>query len=83
MLTPKDDVLGVVRFYNQEKCFGFIEPNSGDSGDCFFSQSALPRGLVVNDGDVVSFTMIENIRKPGRFAATNIRLVRRYNGTPG
>ena len=78
------EVLGVVKFYNPEKGFGFIAPETGDAADCFFGSSSFAgEPIVINKGDVVAFVRVENDRKPGRFRAVDVRLVRRANGTPG
>jgi CspA family cold shock protein len=48
---------GKVKFFNRVKHFGFI---TGDDGkDYFVHQSGLESGVVLNDGDSVSFEVVE------------------------
>ena len=53
-------VEGAVKFYNRMKHFGFI---SGDDGkDYFVHQSGLKADVQLNEGDRVSFDVVEGDR---------------------
>jgi cold shock protein len=69
-VTPM--VMGTVKFYNDMKGFGFIQPNDG-SKDVFVHATALERagmrGLV--EGQKVSFDTAED-RRSGKIAVNNI-----------
>ena len=48
---------GVVKFYNVNKSFGFI---TGDDGkDYFVHSTGLKEGVIINEGDKVSFDIVE------------------------
>ena len=65
-------IMGTVKFYNDMKGFGFIQPNDG-SKDVFVHATALERasmrGLV--EGQKVSFDTAED-RRSGKIAVNNI-----------
>lgn len=61
---------GVVKFYNTEKAFGFIQPDE-EMEDIFFHKSACPDG-VPQEGDTVMFQMSEG---PKGLVATQVRVV--------
>jgi CspA family cold shock protein len=64
---------GTVKWYNDQKGYGFIQPDDG-SKDVFVHASALERagmrGLV--EGQKVSFDL-QTDRKTGKVAADNLR----------
>ncbi len=64
---------GTVKFYNDMKGFGFIQPNDG-SKDVFVHATALEaagmRGLV--EGQKISFE-VEKDRRTGKDAAANLQ----------
>ena len=64
---------GTVKFYNDMKGFGFIQPDNGGK-DVFVHATALPRagirGLAV--GQKVSFDTAED-RRTGKIAVNNIQ----------
>lgn len=64
---------GTVKFYNDQKGFGFIQPDAGGK-DVFVHATALERaglrGLV--EGQKVEFDTAED-RKSGKVAVANIR----------
>ena len=64
---------GTVKFYNDQKGFGFIQPDDG-SKDLFVHATALERagmgGLV--EGQKVSFDTAED-RRSGKVAVNNIQ----------
>jgi cold shock protein len=66
-------LIGTVKFYNDMKGFGFIQPNDG-SKDVFVHATALERagmrGLV--EGQKVSFDTAED-RRSGKLAVNNIQ----------
>jgi CspA family cold shock protein len=64
---------GIVKFYNDQKGFGFIQPDNGGK-DVFVHVTALERagmrGLV--DGQKVAFDTAED-RRTGKVAVNNIQ----------
>ena len=66
---------GVVKFYNDQKGFGFIQPEDG-SKDVFVHATALERAGMhhLNEGQKVTYD-IEQDRRSGKSAAANIQLV--------
>ena len=64
---------GKVKWYNSQKGFGFIQPDSGDR-DVFVHATALEaagmRGL--NDGQGVSY---ETREERGKVSAVNLKLI--------
>ena len=67
---------GVVKWFNPQKGFGFIQPNDG-GGDVFVHISAVERaGLAgLDEGQAVSYD-IEQDRRSGKASATNLRIDR-------
>ena len=67
-------IMGTVKFYNDTKGFGFIQPNDG-SKDVFVHATALERagirGLV--EGQKVSFDT-EQDRRSGKVAVGNLQV---------
>ena len=61
---------GTIKFYNQQKEYGFIKPSSGDK-DIFFHKS----GLIdeVTSDDRVTYNLEEDEKKRAR--AVNIKVV--------
>ena len=64
---------GTVKWYNNQKAFGFIQPEAGGN-DIFVHISAVERaGLsTLNEGQKVSFEVIAD-RRTGKSAAENLR----------
>jgi cold shock protein len=64
---------GVVKWFNSQKGFGFIQPENGDK-DVFVHISAVERaGLhTLNEGQKVSFDIVAD-RRSGKSAAENLR----------
>ncbi len=64
---------GVVKWFNSQKGFGFIQPESGDK-DVFVHISAVERaGLsTLNEGQKVSFDIVADSRS-GKSSADNLR----------
>lgn len=65
---------GVVKWFNSTKGFGFIQPNDG-GGDVFVHISAVERSGLggLAEGQAVSYDL-EQDRRSGKAAATNLRL---------
>ncbi|MFH0862421.1 MAG: cold shock domain-containing protein [Candidatus Altiarchaeota archaeon] len=53
---------GTVKFYNRMKRFGFI--TGDDKKDYFVHQSGVQEGVQLNEGDRVSFEVVEGDRGP-------------------
>jgi CspA family cold shock protein len=66
---------GTVKWFNTQKGFGFIQPDTGDK-DVFVHISAVERaGLTgLNEGQKVTFDVVAD-RKNGKTAAENLRAV--------
>ncbi len=62
--------VGVIKSYNPEKGFGFIE--NGDKQLFFFHSSKLEKGYKPSAKDTVSFQNIVSKKKPGSFDAIDI-----------
>ena len=64
---------GTVKWFNNQKGFGFIQPDDGGN-DVFVHISAVERaGLsTLNEGQKVSFEVVAN-RKTGKSSAENLR----------
>jgi cold shock protein len=55
-------VNGTVKFFNRVKSFGFI---AGDDGkDYFVHASGLNPGVTINEGDKVTFEVVEGEKGP-------------------
>lgn len=65
---------GVVKWFSAAKGFGFIQPNDGGD-DVFVHISAIERSGLreLQDGQAISFDL-EQDRRSGKLAATNLRL---------
>ena len=66
---------GTVKFYNDQKGFGFIQPDDGGK-DVFVHATALERAGIrsLNEGQKVSFdTQVD--RRSGKTAVSNIQAV--------
>ncbi|SCW87839.1 cold shock protein (beta-ribbon, CspA family) [Rhizobium mongolense subsp. loessense] len=66
---------GTVKFFNQNKGFGFIHPDDG-STDTFVHISAVQRsGLTsLSEGQKVSYEIVED-RRSGKSSAENLKLL--------
>ena len=67
---------GVVKWFNSQKGFGFIQPNDG-GGDVFVHISAVERAGLrgLDEGQAVSYE-VEQDRRTGKASATNLRIDR-------
>jgi CspA family cold shock protein len=66
---------GIVKWFNSQKGFGFIQPENGDR-DVFVHISAVERAgmSTLNEGQKVSFEIVAD-RRTGKSAAENLRAV--------
>ncbi len=64
---------GTVKFFNDDKGFGFITPENGGQ-DVFVHMSALQRGESLREGDKVSFEVGQD-RKTGKSKAENVSVL--------
>ena len=66
---------GTVKFYNNQKGFGFIQPEDGGK-DVFVHISAVERAGMnnLNEGQKVSFDVVAD-RRTGKSSADNLRAV--------
>ena len=66
---------GTVKWFNQQKGFGFIQPNDG-SKDAFVHVSALERAGIrdLREGQKVSYELVAD-RKTGKQAAENLSIL--------
>jgi CspA family cold shock protein len=66
---------GTVKFFNDQKGFGFIQPDDGGK-DVFVHISAVERAgmRVLNEGQKVSFEVVVD-RRTGKSSADNLRAV--------
>ncbi len=66
---------GTVKWFNNQKGFGFIQPEGGDK-DVFVHISAVERAgmSTLNEGQKVSFDIVED-RRSGKSSADNLRAV--------
>ena len=66
---------GTVKWFNSQKGFGFIQPETGGN-DVFVHISAVERAgmTTLNEGQKVSFDVVAD-RRSGKSAAENLRAV--------
>ncbi|MCW1414120.1 MULTISPECIES: cold-shock protein [Rhizobium] len=64
---------GTVKFFNNDKGFGFITPDNGGT-DVFVHVSALRGGASIRDGDKVSYDVGQD-RKTGKSKAENVSVI--------
>jgi CspA family cold shock protein len=66
---------GTVKWFNTQKGFGFIQPETG-SKDIFVHISAVERAgmRTLNEGQKVSFDIVTD-RRTGRASADNLRIL--------
>ncbi|MCR6502903.1 cold-shock protein [Shinella sp. CPCC 101442] len=62
---------GTVKFFNQDKGFGFITPDNGGA-DVFVHVSAVQPGAPLRDGSKVSYDIGQD-RKTGKSKAENVQ----------
>ena len=66
---------GIVKWFNNQKGFGFIQPENGDT-DVFVHIGAVERAgkITLNEGQRLSFDVVTD-RRTGKSAADNLRAV--------
>jgi CspA family cold shock protein len=64
---------GTVKFFNDDKGFGFITPETGGT-DVFVHVSSLQQGSSLREGDKVSFEVGQD-RKTGKSKAENVSVI--------
>jgi CspA family cold shock protein len=64
---------GTVKFFNDDKGFGFITPDNGGA-DVFVHVSALERGSSLKEGQKVSYELGQD-RRTGKSKAENVNLL--------
>ncbi len=65
---------GTVKWFNDAKGFGFIQPDEG-AADVFVHVSAAERaGLRLNEGDKISYDVVAD-KRSGRSSADNLKMV--------
>ncbi|HEY7384174.1 MAG TPA: cold-shock protein [Beijerinckiaceae bacterium] len=66
--------MGTVKFYNDQKGFGFIQPDNGDK-DVFVHATALERAGIrgLREGQKVSFDTATD-RRSGKIAVNNLQV---------
>ncbi|TQX84299.1 MULTISPECIES: cold-shock protein [Rhizobium] len=64
---------GTIKFFNEDKGFGFITPENG-GGDVFVHVSALLSGGTLSEGQKVSYEVGQD-RKTGKSKAENVRQI--------
>jgi CspA family cold shock protein len=66
---------GTVKFFNDQKGFGFIQPDDGGK-DVFVHISAVERAgmRVLNEGQKIAFDVVAD-RKTGKSSADNLQAV--------
>ncbi|WP_306840241.1 cold-shock protein [Neorhizobium huautlense] len=64
---------GTIKFFNGEKGFGFITPETGGQ-DVFVHVSALQRGGSLREGDKVSYEIGQD-QRTGKSMAENVSVI--------
>ena len=63
---------GTIKFFNEDKGFGFITPDGGGKDLFVHASNVQPQGQHLKDGQKVSFTVGEGRKGP---EATDVRVV--------
>jgi CspA family cold shock protein len=64
---------GTVKFFNDQKGFGFIQPDDGGK-DVFVHISAVERAgmSALNEGQKIAFDVVADRKNPGKSSADNL-----------
>jgi cold shock protein len=67
---------GTVKFFNDQRGFGFIQPDDGGK-DIFVHISAVERAgmRVLNEGQKIAFDVVADRKNPGKSSAENLQAV--------
>jgi len=67
---------GTVKFFNNQRGFGFIQPDDGGK-DIFVHISAVERAgmRVLNEGQKIAFDVVADRKNPGKSSAENLQAV--------
>jgi cold shock protein len=67
---------GTVKFFNDQRGFGFIQPDDGGK-DIFVHISAIERAgmRVLNEGQKIAFDVVADRKNPGKSSAENLQAV--------
>jgi CspA family cold shock protein len=63
---------GTVKFFNEQKGYGFIEQRAGVE-DVFMHIGEMADGMMPRKGDILNYDMGKNKKKPGKLMAVNVR----------
>jgi len=67
---------GTVKFFNDQRGFGFIQPDDGGK-DIFVHISAVERAgmRVLSEGQKIAFDVVADRKNPGKSSAENLQAV--------
>jgi CspA family cold shock protein len=67
---------GTVKFFNDQRGFGFIQPDDGGK-EVFVHISAVERAgmRVLNEGQKIAFDVVADRKNPGKSSAENLQAV--------
>ncbi len=67
---------GTVKFFNDQRGFGFIQPDDGGK-DVFVHISAVERAgmSALNEGQKIAFDVVADRKNPGKSSADNLQAV--------
>ena len=67
---------GTVKFFNDQRGFGFIQPEDGGK-DVFVHISAVERAGMnaLNEGQKIAFDVVADRKNPGKSSAENLQAV--------
>ena len=67
---------GIVKFFNDQRGFGFIQPDDGGK-EVFVHISAVERAgmSALNEGQKIAFDVVADRKNPGKSSADNLHTV--------